>query len=132
MKDLPSSSAHAKRARRKRREYSDCERRPWTECEERTLQLHIEFFGCKWQMIGTSMRRSPDSLRNKMLRMQTQQEAEAEAHARAWLKQLIKHLKLRPPSNWTTSVVLSTASRALHAPEAEERFPPEERFSPPP
>ena len=102
MKHGTSDSWHAQRARRKRLAYSDCERRPWTQHDEETLRLHIEFFGFKWQTIAASMQRSPDALRNKVMRMAAQQRQREEREARAWLRELVKRLKLKPPSTWTT------------------------------
>lgn len=102
MKHGKSDTCHAKRARRKRLEYSDCERRPWTHKEEATLKLHIEFFGFKWQTIAASMHRSPDALRNKMMRLAAQQRQREEREARAWLKELVRILKLKPPPTWKT------------------------------
>lgn len=101
MKTLPSESCHARRARRKRREYADLERRPWTEDEVETLKLHVDFFGTRWQKIAISMQRSPDSLRNKVIRIEKENLRRHDREARVWLKQLVEFLNLTPPQNWT-------------------------------
>lgn len=119
MKHRSSDSSRAKRSRLKRLAYSDCERRPWTPHEEETLRLHIEFFGFKWKTIAASMHRSPDALRNKVLRMETQQRRREEREARAWLKELVKSLQLKPPSTWT-----KRTSSDRHKPAKKSRANP--------
>lgn len=101
-KRAPSNTPRAGRARRKRQKYSDCERRPWTQHDEELLRLHLQLFGCKWQLIATSMHRSPDALRNKAVRMQLEEVSRHECEARTWLKLLIETLKLKPPCNWAS------------------------------
>jgi hypothetical protein len=97
----------AKRHRRKREEkWGGFERRAWTKAEEASLDLHVELLGYAWHVIARSMRRSPDALRNKLVRrMHDAAQREADA-ARAELQALVVALRLRKPRKWGAPVPL--------------------------
>ena len=77
----PSTSASAIRGRKSRRchvdtngfdfvnQFNTYTTIEWTAHDLESLILHLEFFGCRWKLIAKSMVRSPDSLRNKILRI---------------------------------------------------------------
>ena len=125
----------AKRHRRKREEkWGGFERRAWTNVEEATLDLHVELLGYAWHVIARSMRRSPDALRNKLVRrMHDAAQREADA-ARAELQALVVALKLRKPRKWGAPVPVpqlpyvktyrpKPAGRPRKQPEAPEPEP---------
>ena len=81
-KRAPSNTPRAGRARRKRQKYSDCERRPWTQHDEELLRLHLQLFGCKWQLIATSMHALSGRAAQGAVRMQLEEVSRHECEAR--------------------------------------------------
>lgn len=92
----------ARRLRRRRKQWSgrDYSRRYWSPLEVESLLLHVELLGYAWSTIAHSMRRSPDALRNKMVRLHRRHALQEKAQARRELKQIVKALGLSKPKVW--------------------------------
>lgn len=88
------------RLRKKRARWGHIERQYWTERDLATLLLHVEFFGFEWTLIARSMQRSPDAIRNKLVRLHRDAVWEQRCAARAWLQALVEALGLTPPPFW--------------------------------
>jgi len=93
-------STPSQRMRKRRERWGHIERRRWTDYDLATLLLHVEFFGFEWTLIARSMQRSPDALRNKLVRLHRAFEWERRRVARAWLQRLVEALGLTPPPCW--------------------------------
>ena len=93
---------HAHRLRRRRQQWTGAEyaRRPWTPEDEASLLLHVELLGYAWSVLARSMRRSPDAIRNKLIRMMQQHEQAERLQAQRDLKLLVRTLKLQKPTQW--------------------------------
>lgn len=97
----PAAPATPSQRMRKRRErWGHLERKRWTDDDLETLLLHVEFFGFEWTLIARSMQRSPDALRNKLVRLHRDLVREHRRAARAWLQTLVEALGLAPPPCW--------------------------------
>lgn len=81
-KKKPLVSASAQRSRKKRAGYAVQAqvKRKWTDEETASLRLHLELFGRHWELISSSMQRSPGSL---------QKHAER-AFGLAWLRDQVR------------------------------------------
>jgi hypothetical protein len=88
------------RMRKRRARWGHIERQHWTERDLATLLLHVEFFGFEWALIAHSMQRSPDAIRNKLVRLHRDFVWERRREARAWLQDLVEALGLTPPPCW--------------------------------
>lgn len=93
---------HAHRLRRRRQQWTGAEyaRRPWTPEDEASLLLHVELLGYAWSVLARSMRRSPDAIRNKLVRMMQEQQQAERLQAQRDLKLLVRTLKLEKPTEW--------------------------------
>lgn len=49
--------------------YQKHERSTWSEEDEAILLVHLALIGLEWRAISHNMKRSPDSIRNKLTRM---------------------------------------------------------------
>lgn len=94
------SDRERQRLRKKRARWGHVKRQYWTERDLATLLLHVEFFGFEWALIARSMQRSPDALRNKLVRLHRDFVWEQRLEARAWLQDLVEALGLTPPPCW--------------------------------
>lgn len=90
----------SERMRKRRTRWGHLERKWWTLQDLETLLLHVECFGFEWVLIAQSMQRSPDALRNKLVRLHRNAVWNAFAAARAWLKRLVDALGLEAPAFW--------------------------------
>jgi hypothetical protein len=94
------SSAASVRMRKRRHLWGHIDRKRWTERDLETLLLHIECFGYAWTLIAHSMQRSPDAIRNKLVRLYQRAQWTRRQKARAWLEELVDALGLDPPACW--------------------------------
>ena len=92
--------AHRLRKRRLLWGGADFARRKWTPQDEASLLLHVELLGYAWSVLARSMRRSPDAIRNKLLRMMQEHQEAERLQARRDLQLLVRKLKLQKPKEW--------------------------------
>ena len=98
--DDPEVGPNVSRMRKRRKLWGHIDRKRWTEHDLETLLLHIEFFGYAWTLIAHSMQRSPDAIRNKLVRLYQRAQWTRRQEARAWLEELVDALGLDPPACW--------------------------------
>ena len=96
----PGASASVVRMRKRRKLWGHIDRKRWTARDLESLLLHIEFFGYSWTLIAHSMQRSPDAIRNKLVRMYQRAQWTRRQEAREWLEELVDALGLDPPACW--------------------------------
>ena len=92
--------AHRLRNRRRLWGGADFARRAWTPEDEASLLLHVELLGYAWSVLARSMRRSPDAIRNKLLRMMQEHQQAERLEARRDLQLLVRKLRLKKPKEW--------------------------------
>lgn len=113
----------ARRLRRRRKQWrgNDYSRRWWSPTDVESLLLHLELLGYAWSTIARSMRRSPDALRNKMVRLQHRRALQERAQARRELEQIVKALGLSRPKVWGAdlAVLKLPGTRKRNAPRSE-------------
>jgi len=83
--------------RRHRQRWAHCPRRPWTFADDDTLDACIQFYGLHYKPIADVMTRSPDAIRNRLLRRGVLDMLQEEDHAGAWLDELASLLHPTPP-----------------------------------
>ena len=96
------SGYDARRLRKRRLLWggADYARRKWTPQDEASLLLHVELLGYAWSVLARSMRRSPDAIRNKLLRMMQEHQEAERLQARRDLQLLVRKLRLQKPKEW--------------------------------
>ncbi len=120
---LTTNEKSAARLRKRRQQWKEFERRAWTPEDFATLRLHIELLGSgrgNWYLIARSMRRSPDAIRNKLIRMRQEALEAARFEARAWLLELCFWLDLELPDTWD-AVKPVRKTRKIYTSKAERR-----------
>lgn len=94
------SSLAATRMKKRRMLWGHCTVRRWTTDEFKELVKHVEAFGYDWVLIARLMERSPDSLRNKLVRFHRRAIWQKREEARKWLKTVVFVLELEEPEFW--------------------------------
>ena len=94
------SSLAATRMQKRRSRWGHLQTRRWTKEEFRELLGHIQALGYDWVAIANIMGRSPDSLRNKLVRFHRSSIWKKREEARAWLKAVVLVLELEEPPYW--------------------------------
>ena len=89
------SSLAATRMQKRRSRWGHLQTRRWTKEEFRELLGHIQALGYDWVAIANIMGRSPDSLRNKLVRFHRSSIWKKREEARAWLKAVVLVLELK-------------------------------------
>ena len=97
----PKRGSNARRLRRSRARWAHLKYRSWTAEDDASLMLHYDLLGPRWQLIAGSMQRSPDSLRNRLVRLGVIVVTPTERIAREWLRTLVAALNLEPPAEWS-------------------------------
>ena len=100
VRNATPSSVAATRMKRRREQWGHCSMRRWTPAEFEDLIKNVRAFGYDWTLIARIMDRSPDSLRNKLVRFHKRTVWAHREAARAWLKRLVAALQLREPECW--------------------------------
>ena len=97
---VTTSSLAAVRMKKRRELWGHCEVRRWTALEFEELIKHVRTFGYDWTLTARLMDRSPDSLRNKLVRFHKRTVWEDRERARQWLQSVVVALELREPECW--------------------------------